>query len=370
MNQAGTAPSFEALRDTIGNAVPAGAPGVREAVALEPTGSLAAARDPDGRLELFLLGPELQPRLATVRERLVYDTWAGANALRFTANRILLPAGHHIDAVAALICTELLTHGYPQGPLDAFVKAEPVIDLVLTPATQAGHILTGLAGELTFLAALVDAERSAAAEHVVAAWHGWRPSSRDFQLGPVGVEVKTSTTGASTHRIQGWYQVEPGAAVDGTQETSLYLLSLGIRWLRHGAPGESIEGLLEQISGGWTPRAQPSSATGSRGTAASPWSWTQKAARPRRRSSARSPSSLSASSTCPTPSSRCRALQTSRSSPTCCRTRSSSRSASQRRSGETATPSPPSGRSRRRSSGLRGRDVCARPAAGQTVGSR
>lgn len=247
MNQAGTAPSFEALRDTIGNAVPAGAPGVREAVALEPTGSLAAARDPDGRLELFLLGPELQPRLATVRERLVYDTWAGANALRFTANRILLPAGHHIDAVAALICTELLSHGYPQGPLDAFVKAEPVIDLVLTPATQAGHILTGLAGELTFLAALVGAERSAAAEHVVAAWHGWRPSSRDFQLGPVGVEVKTSTTGASTHRIQGWYQVEPGAAVDGTQETSLYLLSLGIRWLRHGAPGESIEGLLEQI---------------------------------------------------------------------------------------------------------------------------
>lgn len=249
MTDASNTPSYEALRETI-RSLPSAASGEeRVVVHLDPEGSLAVARDPEGKVELFLVGPQMDARQPAVRERLVHNTWMTADDHPFAANRIVLPPGHHLDAAAALICAELLANDYPSSPSDAFARSEPVIDLVLTPAHQADRTLTGLAGELTFLSALLDAQQGGEAESLVAAWHGWRPSSRDFQLGSVGVEVKTSTTGSSTHHIQGWYQVEPGTAADGTAETSLYLLSLGIRWLQHGKAGLSIEALTAKVAG-------------------------------------------------------------------------------------------------------------------------
>src|SRR5690606_8284484 len=84
-------------------------------------------------------------------------------------------------------------------------------------------------------------------ETLLQSWQGWDRSSRDFQLGPVGVEVKTSTTSAGRHHIQGWYQVEPGVSADGTVEAKFFLLSIGIQWLPEDAHGYTIEGLVGEV---------------------------------------------------------------------------------------------------------------------------
>ena len=59
--------------------------------------------------------------------------------------------------------------------------------------------------------------------------------------------MKATTTTASRHHIQGWYQVERGVSADGSVETDLYLLSLGIQWLPASANGHTIEALVRQV---------------------------------------------------------------------------------------------------------------------------
>lgn len=243
-----SAVTYEALRDFVRAVLPAIDAKQRKVQWLEPSRSLAVARDHVGRVELFLLGPALLPHSQRIRDRIVYDTWLSPDGSPVPANRLVLSPGPEYDAATALICVELLDQGYSEEPATGFARAEPVIDLILTQAAHENVLITGLAGELQLLAAMIQTADDAAAAHLIDAWQGWDRSSRDFQFGPVGVEVKTTTIGASVHDVQGWYQVELGVAADGQAETHLHLLSLGIQWLDHDSNrGVSIESLVQSI---------------------------------------------------------------------------------------------------------------------------
>ena len=59
--------------------------------------------------------------------------------------------------------------------------------------------------------------------------------------------MKTTSGLTSRHKIQGFHQIEPGASVDDTIETSLFLWSIGLRW-QDGGEGYSIEELTNRIA--------------------------------------------------------------------------------------------------------------------------
>ena len=238
--------TFESLRSELKEAVPAPSAEERRISWVGAERRIAFARDAEGRLELFLLGEALSARERTVRERLLHNTWQRAEGGHLKANRLRLPDGDHYDAIAATILLELLAKGYEHDADEAFRRTEALIALALEPARAEEAALTGLAGELLTFASMIRLDPGSS-ETFFDAWQGWTRSSRDFQLGSVGLEVKTSTTSASRHHIQGWYQVERGVAADGTAETALYLLSIGIRWLPMDGPGTTIESLLHEI---------------------------------------------------------------------------------------------------------------------------
>ncbi|WP_186329520.1 PD-(D/E)XK motif protein [Agrococcus jejuensis] len=240
--------TYEELRNAIRSVEPDGDANSRSVRWLEASRSLAIARDHQGRIELFLLGEELATESLRVREHLVFDRWNSREDGVVLANRIVLSSGDEYDAAAALICVELLDRGFADDQQGAFTSAEPVIEMVLAEVQSASELVTGLAGELQTLVNLLDAADSAETDTILDGWHGWDRSTRDFQLGPVGVEVKTTTTGASIHSIEGWQQIECGIAADGQVETSLRLLSMGIRWLPHeGELGLTIETLVQRV---------------------------------------------------------------------------------------------------------------------------
>lgn len=239
--------TFESLRSAIEAARPAASPDERRISWAGNGQRMAFARDDKGLLEMFLVGERLEARELTVRERMVHDTWQTLGGEHLAANRLRLPDGDHYDAIAATVLLELLDKGYEQDPDEAFGLTEPLIALVLDPASSENAALTGLAGELLTLASLVRLDPSSSVRFLEA-WQGWGRSSRDFQLGSAGIEVKTSTTSASRHHIQGWYQVECGVAADGSVETDLRLLSIGIQWLSLDGPGATIESLVREIA--------------------------------------------------------------------------------------------------------------------------
>lgn len=239
--------SFELLRADLANARPAPDGDHRRIRWVDPGRTLAYARDQDGQLEVFLVGPSLHAHEASVRERLVHDIWTNETGDTMRANRVTLPSGAHFDAATAAILVELVSNAYPADPETAFRQTEPLIALALGQARAENAVLTGLAGELLTLVALLRSPQAPSPKELLRAWQGWERSSRDFQLGPVGVEIKTSTTSTGRHRIQGWYQVEPGVASDGTVETTLFLLSIGVLWLPEDADGHTIERLVVEV---------------------------------------------------------------------------------------------------------------------------
>lgn len=240
-------PTFESLRDDLASATAATSTLERHITWVGDQKTLAYARDEKGQLEMFLVGEALEAYEPVVRERMVHDSWETSDRSRLAANRLWLPAGDHYDAVAATILVELLERGFEEHAVEAFMVTEPLIALVLGQASAESAALTGLAGELLTLASLLRYAEGIPAEALLDSWQGWGRSSRDFQLGPLGLEVKTSTTSASRHHIQGWYQIECGVSADGTVETDLYLLSIGIQWLPTDSRGLTIESLVREI---------------------------------------------------------------------------------------------------------------------------
>lgn len=197
---------------------------------LSPSGVLGIARTLDGRIEVFLVGPELIPKSRTIKRALDYQTWhrlAGEPSVN--ASRLLLPRAGHFDQVAAFICAELIRLGADQDVSEAFSRCEPLIDLAIARLRMTDEALLGLMGEMLLLDALLRQGRRDHVEEVIESWKGWRRSIRDFSVGMVGVEVKTTTRLSSSHEVQGMHQLELASA-KGT-EKGLRLVSVGLEWI-------------------------------------------------------------------------------------------------------------------------------------------
>jgi hypothetical protein len=217
----------------------------RDLVWADGAQSLGVSRDEHGRVEIFVVGDPLVPRDNMVAENLVHNVWSTQSGGHVPASRLVLPATRHLDGFAAFVCAELVENGLERDRERAFALSEPIIAMALRRAGISNQALVGLAGELSVLAALTAAAADPAA--VVQAWAGSVPSSRDFQLGRVGVEVKTTTGSQSEHHIQGFHQLELGKSVGGVPETHLFLLSVGIRWQTVGSSGRTIPDLVDAV---------------------------------------------------------------------------------------------------------------------------
>ena len=239
--------SFEVLRDTIATMPATSDSTSRTLVWADPARTIAFARDRRQRLELFLVGEAFEASDPLVGEHLQHDTWTTSSGEPLPASRLVLPRDDHFNSIAAFICARLVENGYEKDHAVAFRRSEPVIALALRRAGLGNQALVGLAGELYVLARLVEAWPDRAS-CVVSDWFGSRPSSRDLQLGPVGIEIKTTTQSESVHHIQGPHQVELGISVDDEPETNLFLLSVGLEWLPFDATvGRSIPALVDVI---------------------------------------------------------------------------------------------------------------------------
>jgi hypothetical protein len=193
-------------------------------------GPIGLAQTPKGRIEIFLEGPQLEARYRRVREAIDYQRWFRAGGDELLANRILLPSAGHFEQIAAFLCTELLRNGATTDLPRAFAATEPLIELGIDDLMIADETFLGLCGEMLLLYALVQAAPEERVGDVIDSWKGHRETARDFQLGWVGVEVKTTTGSTSSHRFSGLHQLEPGHGVDDVDETSFLLVSLGFEW--------------------------------------------------------------------------------------------------------------------------------------------
>lgn len=247
MSRTEGAQSYESLRAALGDLQPAHRPEDRILVWADSGRSLAVSRDPIGRLEIFLVGDPLEASIMVVAENLQHQVWTTQEGASLPANRVLLPDAPHFDGVAAFICSELLENGAAEELPSAFRRSEPVIALALRRAALSNQALVGLAGELFALARMVETLPHRATQ-VIEGWFGSVPSSRDLQIGAVGVEIKTTSGPDSVHHIQGLHQIEPGLSVDEVPETHLFMLSIGVEWLPTGAAlGRSIPDLVDVI---------------------------------------------------------------------------------------------------------------------------
>lgn len=185
-------------------------------------------------------GPRLEARSRRVRDALEYQRWFRAKGGELPANRILLPAAGHFEQVAAFLTTELVRNGATTNLAEAFARTEPLIELAIEDLLLAEESLLGLCGELLVLRALLRAAPSDATDTLVNGWKGHRDTARDFQLGEVGIEVKTTIGAASSHLFSGIHQLEVGHGVDGAAEDAYYLVSLGLEWPDDDDPDDAV----------------------------------------------------------------------------------------------------------------------------------
>ncbi|WP_153505757.1 PD-(D/E)XK motif protein [Cumulibacter manganitolerans] len=242
--------TYEQLKSYVGSLDPAPSSIERYIGFADEGHSIALSRDEGGRVEVFLVGERLAASQAVVDRAMDYrDDWQSSNEGAICANQIVLPGDAHFDSAAALICVELIEAGYNDDPTGAFAQVEPLIAKFIYGADQVGdQVLVGLYGELVLLDELTVSVQPAVVDDLVQSWFGWRPSSRDFQLGAIGVEVKTTSGSTSTHHIQGFQQVEVGHPVTDVAETSLHLLSLGVLAVPKGQrAGETVPSIVERI---------------------------------------------------------------------------------------------------------------------------
>jgi hypothetical protein len=170
------------------------------------SGVVGVAKTPKGQIELFLQGAQLEPRFRRVREALEYQRWFRTGGDELLANRILLPAAGHFEQVAAFLCTELLRNGAAENLAKAFSRTEPLIELAIEDLTLADESLLGLCGEMLVLQSLLKEAAEERVAEVVSSWKGHAETPRDFQLGEIGIEVKTTTRMASSHLFSGLHQ--------------------------------------------------------------------------------------------------------------------------------------------------------------------
>lgn len=238
--------SFEWLRERLPALAPAAGDDQRNLLWVDAARTLAVSRDAVGRLEMFIPGPEVAASIRAVRDSLSHQSWWLSNGDQLDANRIQFPSAPFLDGVVAFLCAELLENGASTDLAGSFERSEPAIAIALDRAALGNEVLVGLVGELLLMEALTRHVPDEA-DVVVAAWAGSVPSARDFRLGSTGVEVKATTGTASKHHVQGLHQIEPGYADGGAPETSLRILSLGIRWVEAGDGGTTIPDLVDRV---------------------------------------------------------------------------------------------------------------------------
>lgn len=209
--------------------------------------SLGFARASDGRLELFLVGQRLWSARPSLSRRLEYDEWTLEDDSTLPATRLLLPNEPYFDQVAAWVCAELVLRDVDSDVSRAFHACEDLIELALEKGIADSESVLGLCGELLFLEGLTRAAPHLTTTIALGAWKGHEPSTRDFQFGELGIEVKTTTGQVSEHHIQGTHQVEVDIAADGEVETDLRLLSMGVTWLPADSVGFSLGSLVDAI---------------------------------------------------------------------------------------------------------------------------
>ena len=239
--------SYERLRNDVSSLEKAPGSGSRTLTWVTPVQSLAVARDSTGRLEVFVVGGPLSAATKVVSDVLDHQVWLADDGAEVAATRVVLPAGDHFDQFGALLCVELLDHGLDADPQAAFAAVEPLIALALTRDAVTDLTLTGLIGELAFLESLLSECAHGSMGDVLRSWAGSAPSARDFQIGAVGVEVKTTQGASSTHHVEGVHQVELGRPNDDVVETHLFMLSLGISWISTEVEGRSLPELVDSV---------------------------------------------------------------------------------------------------------------------------
>lgn len=219
---------------------------------IEP-GPIGVALTSGGLIEIFLEGSPLAATTRRVQDALDYQRWYRHDGSELWASRILLPAAGHYEQVAAFLCTELLRNGAVDDLDGAFARTEPLIDLAIHDLHIADEAFLGLCGEVLLLHALANAAPADQVGSVIDSWKGYRDSPRDFQLGLLGIEVKTTTGSVSSHRFSGVHQLEPGHGVDGMREVGYMVVSMGLEWCdSDGEPNATslpqlVDGLLERI---------------------------------------------------------------------------------------------------------------------------
>lgn len=241
-------PEYEWLRARVANLDAEESPQSRDVDWLGTARAIGVSRAPNGQIDLFVGGDPLAITDRAVRAASEHQGWSSRDSAGFDATRITLPIGEHFDQVAAFVCAELLKNGVRDDAGLAFARTEPIVALAFRRARSGDSFLLGLAGELLFLRALLQQSPVMARADVLQTWKGADRSTRDFQIGATGVEVKTTTSDVSEHHIHGLAQVNLGHAVDGVVETALYLLSVGVTWHHEDATyGESVAVLIETI---------------------------------------------------------------------------------------------------------------------------
>lgn len=208
---------------------------------------LGLAVTTNGTVEILLVGEQLHPASEVVRRHMRYARWSIEEAsIQIEANRIALPAQPHFLSLAALIAVELTRCGL-RGPGDlaeAFRLVEPLIELALRRTILAKEHIIGLMGELLCLEVMLDAiDTPELMSSVLDMWRG-HTGARDFVLGDVGIEVKTTQSMQSSHRFSGLHQVEPGSG-GNARERKVYLLSIGL--VPAADEGQSLSELVERV---------------------------------------------------------------------------------------------------------------------------
>lgn len=241
--------SYETILATIASIPSSDGPGEREIEWLTDANVVGVSRDHEGRLEVFLSGPELDPSISSVRDAVGFHTWHRSGGEPLDANRLLLPALSHYNQVVAFICTELLRNGADTGLSAAFGRAEPIIELSIEQLQMSSDAVLGLAGELLLMDALCRNVEPGHIAQVVDSWDGWQRSSRDFSLNSLGVEVKTTRRDTSSHLVQGVHQVElADGEGGGVAETRLVLVSVGLRPAEPGDDSFTLPQLVDRIA--------------------------------------------------------------------------------------------------------------------------
>lgn len=245
--------TYERLRDELLALITPSTAGERTTLWVIPR-VLGIARTFDDSFEVFVVGERIHPRTAIVRRHMEYGRWEVAGSGNwFDASRIVLPPAPHFLAVATMLAVELYRAGMgaERGLQEAMDDVESIIEMALRRGALSESHQVGLLGELLCLEVMLDAvlHHPELRMSVLDMWQGHRPGLRDFRVGAVAIEVKTTQQETSSHKITGLHQVEP-TEVDGLVEDTLFMLSFGLVASESGGQTlpEAVQRIVDQLA--------------------------------------------------------------------------------------------------------------------------